>query len=811
MLTLLAVSCALPLDDQRDVVLEASRLNRIIAAADEPCRKLDLVLVLDESNSPTKVDNMKLFGKEIIKAFGGLGDEHAKIGVVAFDNNAYLRTGLTSDIHAVNGAMDTLSPQDWTSLSAGMLMAGEQFVKNGRPDAVRAVLILSDGEHNSSECDHKGYTGSGPPNADGTPWDPWATLEGRCQNASIAAADHLKDIGVHVFAWGFGDAKLETLQQMASAPAHAQYSSGIFGLMTSTDDMRKEACYDKLPPPKPPSAPPGAPPPTWPALPPYLPGAVSYADEKTANSALTVHGDPMAKVGERKGTHLWIVSGILTPLLQWKSPEGTVMQLHGKTFDRPETGSQWFDQLVLKSDGTTVLDVTALLSGSSTVKMLLDGQAVSNREDGATMNADAVCKSQPTPNRPGHACFASTRHPVVVLASKRAEREHAIGGQKADTLDVAAGGVQISIYTAKATKFASKAAQARYMHLNFQIRAGLPKGATGLFAEIAGVQPMSAATRALLKNTPHRPSRSTHDQHAGTTSATTVSSSRSSHVLVPWGQHEKRAAEAPAPAVAASRRAAEAPAPAVAASRRAAEAPAPAAAASRKAGGAFHPAPVAAPAVASAPAEAAAPAVSAAPRKAGVAFHPAPVAGPALVAAPAATAAEASMPAAADYEAKLAEKDAEIAELKRAAGRAVASALGLPSTRSASAPAPASGAPSASEHNHTHVVESLRSRIAALEASWDRAEAKAEQLGEEKPPADKSQATETARLAAEKEEAEKRAALSAAEQRMVAAEAAVQAAKDKAAHMLKKPLKGVALVDAAELTLGSMLFGSDSD
>ena len=63
-------------------------------------------------------------------------------------------------------------------------------------------------------------------------------------------------------------------------------------------------------------------------------------------------------------------------------------------------------------------------------------------------------------------------------------------------LAVQAGGLEVSIYTSKAAKFASKAAQARYMHLNFQLRGGIPKDAKGLFAEIAGVVPMSAATQA---------------------------------------------------------------------------------------------------------------------------------------------------------------------------------------------------------------------------------------------------------------------------------------------------------------------------
>ena len=91
-------------------------------------------------------------------------------------------------------------------------------------------------------------------------------------------------------------------------------------------------------------------------------------------ATLTVHGDPMAKRGgESVGTHFWMRSGQMTPLLTWESPTGRKMKLMGMTFERPNSGNQWFKQLVISAEGADVLDVSAELTNLGTTKMLIDG------------------------------------------------------------------------------------------------------------------------------------------------------------------------------------------------------------------------------------------------------------------------------------------------------------------------------------------------------------------------------------------------------------------------------------------------------
>ena len=81
-----------------------------------------------------------------------------------------------------------------------------------------------------------------------------------------------------------------------------------------------------------------------------------YVKPPEAPTPIAIHGDPMVKYNGT-GTHFWIPAGKLSPLLTWKSATGRTLELRGRTFERKETGNQWFEQLVVKRDGDVVLDV----------------------------------------------------------------------------------------------------------------------------------------------------------------------------------------------------------------------------------------------------------------------------------------------------------------------------------------------------------------------------------------------------------------------------------------------------------------------
>ena len=68
-----------------------------------------------------------------------------------------------------------------------------------------------------------------------------------------------------------------------------------------------------------------------------------------------------------------------------------------------------------------------------------------------------------------------------------------------DDIKAKAGALAVTIRSSQATKFASRTDQAQYVHLNINFDSGIPSNAKGIFAELAGVQEMSEATMALLK------------------------------------------------------------------------------------------------------------------------------------------------------------------------------------------------------------------------------------------------------------------------------------------------------------------------
>jgi len=193
-------------------------------------------------------------------------------------------------------------------------------------------------------------------------------------------------------------------------------------------------------------------------------------------SQISVHGDPMFKQNGA-GTRFAITSGKLTPLLKWKSQHG-IMQLHGKTMEK--SGHQWFKQLIITQDDATVLDVTARQTSFGTMQVLLDGKEI-----------------EESPRKEWVATYASRKRAVHLSALKQPARLQ-IGEKLADKLELEAGGLKLTIYSSKASKFFYKADQVKYMHLNVDFDEGIPTDARGVFAQMAGVEPMSRETKRLL-------------------------------------------------------------------------------------------------------------------------------------------------------------------------------------------------------------------------------------------------------------------------------------------------------------------------
>lgn len=79
----------------------------------------------------------------------------------------------------------------------------------------------------------------------------------------------------------------------------------------------------------------------------------------------------------------------------------------------------------------------------------------------------------------------------------RKRLDYADGGMK---LAVSVGKLKMLLYSHTAAKYSEDEYHAgTFTHLNINFWSDLPEGSDGLFAELAGVKPLSPATRAVLK------------------------------------------------------------------------------------------------------------------------------------------------------------------------------------------------------------------------------------------------------------------------------------------------------------------------
>jgi len=198
----------------------------------------------------------------------------------------------------------------------------------------------------------------------------------------------------------------------------------------------------------------------------------------------TIHGDPMFK-HNGEGFKFSIPVGRPTDLLSWgggkggKGGEGgqPLAVLSGTAFERVRTGNQWFDSLALTVGGKEVFNVSVAKVARGSLRMVVDG-ALKNPSDVDT--------------------YTSADRSTTMVSSIMSRR-FKIGHKSAQTLQVKTlGDVGFTILSAKAAKYDGERGQFDYRHLNVKLDSGMPAGATGIFAELSGAAPITAATKQLL-------------------------------------------------------------------------------------------------------------------------------------------------------------------------------------------------------------------------------------------------------------------------------------------------------------------------
>ena len=227
---------------------------------------------------------------------------------------------------------------------------------------------------------------------------------------------------------------------------------------------------------------------------PYVQGATNSGQPASPSPATSLSAIWPAYQVNGTGTHFWLKEDELTPLLSTGD-----ITLSGKTFNRPDTGHQWFDQFVLSNHGKAVLDV-GIVNGETQIK--LNGKVVSSGKVRSLPQQFPLSSSKLSSSVCTGVRFHCLHHPAGCWRLVGASQLNAAGVDVEignDDIKAKAGALAVTIRSSLATKFASGIDQAQDVHLNINFDSGIPSNAKGIFAELAGVQEMSEATTALLK------------------------------------------------------------------------------------------------------------------------------------------------------------------------------------------------------------------------------------------------------------------------------------------------------------------------
>ncbi len=201
---------------------------------------------------------------------------------------------------------------------------------------------------------------------------------------------------------------------------------------------------------------------------------------------VTVHGDPMFK-HDGIGLKFSIPLHKPTELLGWRGKRGEAVSLLGTAYERENSKhTQWFNSFALTVDGRELFNVSTFgsqreqLSPHGSLRLVVDGKV-------HTVSPEDVAN------------FATIIHPDTSLTLSMLAKKFRIGNKRAQSLKVrTTGNVTFSVYSSGATKYQDKKEQYKYRHLNVRLDSGMPDGATGIFAQMAGVVPMTPATRKML-------------------------------------------------------------------------------------------------------------------------------------------------------------------------------------------------------------------------------------------------------------------------------------------------------------------------
>lgn len=131
-------------DEAVDVLLEVTAPE--IAGVERPA--LDVVAVIDRSGSMAGAPLAAV--KDAVKQLIRFAGQNDRISVVVFDDEVetVLELKHHDDVEAAIKAISRVRSGGSTNLSGGWLKAMQILVEHGRPDAIRRIIVLTDGHAN---------------------------------------------------------------------------------------------------------------------------------------------------------------------------------------------------------------------------------------------------------------------------------------------------------------------------------------------------------------------------------------------------------------------------------------------------------------------------------------------------------------------------------------------------------------------------------------------------------------------------------------------------------------------------------------
>ena len=216
--------------------------------------------------------------------------------------------------------------------------------------------------------------------------------------------------------------------------------------------------------------------------------AVQEACPKTcglcSESLVMATGDPIFHFGGQWTKLDFPARAGLVKMISFTTRDDDEISVFAATFGRTNSTDSWFGRVDITVNGNTELRAMSSgmnRAGDSMTVRLKNGVLGHSIHNGVGAHNDL--------------------HFVKIHNFTVSHHKQAIGNKPLKRLDLEVGGVRLRLSSAPAAKFVMEAKQVRYAHLNIEFPEGLPPVATGPFAELAGLQQISDATKALISST----------------------------------------------------------------------------------------------------------------------------------------------------------------------------------------------------------------------------------------------------------------------------------------------------------------------